>query len=58
MAKAKKKKEQPVVSKGTLTLWGVGCFVLALLAGFINKWHVETMFENDKHFSHLGKWDF
>ena len=55
MAKAKKKKEQPVVSKGTLTLWGVGCFVLALLAGFINKWHVETMFENDKHFSHLGK---
>ena len=59
MAKPKKKKENSstIVAKSTkwVTMWGCGCFVLALVAGLINKWHVETMFENDKHFSHLGE---
>ena len=54
--KAKKSKvdHPPAGSKWKITLWGFGCFVLAAGAGFANKWHVETMFENDKHFSHLG----
>ena len=57
MAKAKKKSKVenvPIGSNRRITLWGVGCFLLAVVAGLANKWHVETMFENDKHFSHLG----
>ena len=60
MAKPKKKekKEKAVVipkSGINISKWGVGCFILAVVSGLINKWHVETMFENDKHFSHLGE---
>ena len=60
MPKPKKKEKNSSLSSTTkaprfvVTKWGIGCFILALISGFINKWHVETMFENDKHFSHLG----
>jgi len=38
----------------SVTKWGVGCFLLAAISGFLNKFHVEVLFENDKHFSHLS----
>lgn len=30
------------------------CFLAALCAGVIHSVHVATMFENDRHFSHLS----
>lgn len=65
MSKKKDKTEKKAESKGSskknspktqkkITAWGIGCAVLAIICGFANKIHVESLFENDKHFSHLS----
>ena len=64
MSKKKEKSEKKAESKTTkknvskspkrITAWGIGCGVLAIVCGFANKIHVESLFENDKHFSHLS----
>ena len=47
------KKTEPVVSKSSRTriiLW----LALSCLFGYLHTSHLETLFENDKHFSHLS----
>jgi len=59
MTQNKKRKAQPT-SKNTQddTSWSFGfkvaVFALALVAGKLNHYHVSSLFENDRHFSHLS----
>ena len=52
--KASKKENKKASNTSKLNFWNIGALCLSLIAGFIHYKYLWTLFENERHFSHLA----
>ncbi|XP_054004202.1 C-mannosyltransferase dpy-19 [Hylaeus anthracinus] len=41
--------------RGNLNMYKIAVNLIGVAFGFFHRWHVSTLFENDRHFSHLSE---
>ncbi|KOC68559.1 Protein dumpy-19 [Habropoda laboriosa] len=51
----KKRKEPEKLCRTSMNLYKFAVNLIGLAFGFFHWWHVSTLFENDRHFSHLSE---